>query len=157
MNDASNPQNAYPAFWRRSRLSPKVLMSSEQYFSQKLASIFSWRPPRTQRGLRDDAHVPLVNVFCAALDSISENQSVGQINATQGSRACTHINCRCLLSGVNGNAPRHGNFVFDPEQTSLLGSQTGRTVVCLTTRIMSVERYVAILGSLDSLSKTKRW
>jgi hypothetical protein len=35
-------------------------------------------------------------------------------------------------------------------------AQTGRTVVCFTTRIMSVERYVAMSASFDSLSKTKQ-
>src|SRR6185312_3644871 len=42
-----------------------------------------------------------------------------------------------------GNAPKRSHH-------------SGRTVVCFTTRMINVERYVAMFGSLDSLSNTKR-
>jgi hypothetical protein len=38
MNDASNPQNAYPAFWRRSRLSPKVRRNNFLLLSSPLTT-----------------------------------------------------------------------------------------------------------------------
>jgi len=44
MNDASNPQNAYPAFWRRSRLSPKVQRHNFLLLSSPLTTaIGTWK------------------------------------------------------------------------------------------------------------------
>src|SRR6516164_2492637 len=47
MNDASNPQNAYPAFWRRSRLSPKVQRNNFLLLSSPLTTaIGTWKKRR---------------------------------------------------------------------------------------------------------------
>src|SRR6516162_11576986 len=44
MDDASNPQNAYPAFWRRSRLSPKVQRNNFLLLSSPLTTaIGTWK------------------------------------------------------------------------------------------------------------------
>jgi len=44
MNDATNPQNAYPAFWRRSRLSPKVQRNNFLLLSSPLTTaIGTWK------------------------------------------------------------------------------------------------------------------
>ena len=45
MNDASNPQNAYPAFWRRSRLSPKVQRNNFLLLSSPLTTAIGTTSP----------------------------------------------------------------------------------------------------------------
>jgi hypothetical protein len=53
MNDASNPQNAYPAIWRRSRLSPKVQRNNFLLLSSPLTTAIG--TTRICRAARDPA------------------------------------------------------------------------------------------------------